>query len=149
MTPMKRWMSLTGSQEEVHVDGDENQPTARESSPDAAQTGDRGPAQLDVQNPSNRPIDEDDDEPDDPSSILSQARASSSATPSTISTNSRIIHPEIIKSNTSGADITLRIDIERMKQVWSQERNVAADQEVRIDGYGYRPCRCWIVKRRG
>jgi DNA mismatch repair protein PMS2 len=105
-------------------------PTVQESSP---QTREAGPAQFDVQNASDPPIVSDDDEPDDPSSMLSQARATLSATPSTISKKSRFVHPEIIKTNTPGADITLRIDIERMKRVWSQERDAAAEPEEIVD----------------
>ena len=81
----------------------------------------------------NHPIDDNDDEPDDPSSILSQARATSSGTPSTLSTKSRVIHPEIIKSSASEADITLRIDLKKMRHVWSQERNEAPEPEIRTD----------------
>jgi DNA mismatch repair protein PMS2 len=120
-------------EEGIDVDDVDNLQTARESSPDDAQTRDTMSAQPDVQNASNLPIGGDDDESDDPSSMLSQARATSSATPSTISKKSRFIHPEIIKTNTPGADITLRIDIERMKRVWSKEGDVAVAPEVRID----------------
>jgi len=116
--------------EEDEVDVD-NLPTAREFFPDDVQTRDTGPAQSDELN-SKLPVGSD-NESDDPSSILSQARATSSATPSTISKKTRVSHPEIIKTNTPGADITLRIDIERMKRAWTQKRNVAAKPDVIVD----------------
>jgi len=119
-------------QEEVNVDDVENLPPARESSPDEVQNLGTEPSQSDEQN-SKLTVGSDDDESDDPSSMLSQARAASSATPSTISKKTRVIHPEIIKTNTPGGDITLRIDIERMKRAWSQKRNVAAEPEVNVN----------------
>ena len=63
-------------------------------------------------------VDEDDDI-DDPSSLLSQARASSLTTPSSISPAEKIIRPEIIRSETIGPDISLKFNIEHVKQAWA------------------------------
>lgn len=107
----------------------ENVPTTRDASPSSnAEASNTERAQPEVQNPF-----DDNDEPNDPSSILSQVRSTSVATPSAMSTDSRAIHPEIIKSNTPGADITLRIDVERLKRVWSRESGVNAESVLRAD----------------
>jgi hypothetical protein len=67
--------------EAADVDDVNNLLTARESSPGHAQTREPEPAQPDIQYPSNHPMGSDDDDPDDPSSMLSQVRAT---TPSII-----------------------------------------------------------------
>ena len=119
-------------EEEGDVDDVDNLLT-REPSPPQQNAPGRNEELVPEVQPANRPIDDIDDEPDDPSSILSQARATASSTPSTFSTKGRVIHPEIIKSITSGADITLRIDLKKMKRLWSQEQNGAPEPEVRTD----------------
>ena len=63
-------------------------------------------------------LDEDDDV-DDPSSLLSQARASSLTT-SLISPADKVIRPEIIRSDTIGPDISLKFNIDHVKQVWAE-----------------------------
>ena len=60
-----------------------------------------------------------DDDAEDPSSLLSQARASSLATSSTISHKDKVYRPEIIRSETTGADISLKFNINDVKQVWA------------------------------
>ena len=59
-----------------------------------------------------------DDDVEDPSSLLSQARASSLATPS-ISPTDEVIRPEIIRSETIGPDITLKFNLDHVKQAWA------------------------------
>ena len=59
-----------------------------------------------------------DDDVEDPSSLLSQARASSLATPS-ISPTDEVIRPEIIRSETIGPDISLKFNLEHVKQSWA------------------------------
>jgi len=68
-------------------------------------------------------IGEDDEIEDDPTSILSQARASSSTTPSTISLKDKIQHPEVIRSEKIGGDISLRVDLNKIKRAWSHKVN--------------------------
>jgi DNA mismatch repair protein PMS2 len=63
-------------------------------------------------------LDEDDDV-DDPASLLSQARASSLATSSSVSPADKVIRPEIIRSETIGPDISLKFNIDRVKQAWA------------------------------
>ena len=63
-------------------------------------------------------LDEDDDV-EDPSSLLSQARASSLTTPSSFSPADKVIRPEIIRSETIGPDITLKFNIDHVKQAWA------------------------------
>ena len=63
-------------------------------------------------------LDEDDDV-EDPSSLLSQARASSLTTPPSISPGDKIIRPEIIRSETIGPDISLKFNIDHVKQAWA------------------------------
>ena len=64
-------------------------------------------------------LDEDDDV-EDPSSLLSQACASSLATSSSISHVNKVIRPEIIRSDTTGPDISLKFDIDHVRQVWAE-----------------------------
>ena len=61
---------------------------------------------------------EEEDDVEDPSSLLSQARASSLATPS-ISPTDEVIRPEIIRSETIGPDITLKFNLDHVKQAWA------------------------------
>ena len=62
---------------------------------------------------------DDDDDVEDPSSLLSQARASSLTTPSSISPADKVIRPEIIRSETIGPDISLKFNIDHVKQAWA------------------------------
>ena len=62
----------------------------------------------------------DDEDGDDPMSLLSQARTSSSGRPSMISQKDRIVHPEIIKTDKFDGDLSLRLDIDKLRHVWSQ-----------------------------
>ena len=71
-----------------------------------------------------------DDDVEDPSSLLSQARASSLATSSVISAD-KVYRPEIIRSGTTGADISLKFNIDKVKQVW-------ADRPKKAQGGGRR-----------
>lgn len=64
-------------------------------------------------------LDEDDDD-EDPSSLLSQARASSLAASSSISPAAKVFRPEIIRSETTGPDISLKFNIDHVKQVWAE-----------------------------
>jgi DNA mismatch repair protein PMS2 len=62
----------------------------------------------------------DDEDGDDPMSLLSQARTSSSGRPSMISQKDQIVHPEIIKTDKFDGDLSLRLDIDKLRRVWSQ-----------------------------
>jgi DNA mismatch repair protein PMS2 len=62
----------------------------------------------------------DDEDRDDPMSLLSQALTNSSGRPSMISQKDQIVHPEIIKTDKFDGDLTLRLDIDKLKLVWSQ-----------------------------
>ena len=64
---------------------------------------------------------------DDPESLLSQALASSTTTPSTISHKDKIVHPEVIRTDKNGGDISLRLNLSKIKQVWSQTRDPTVD----------------------
>ncbi|KDR71586.1 hypothetical protein GALMADRAFT_75007 [Galerina marginata CBS 339.88] len=64
---------------------------------------------------------EDDEDADDPTSVLSQARASTSTTRSTTSYKDRISHPEIIKTDKDGRDVFLKFDADRIKNAWSKK----------------------------
>ena len=64
---------------------------------------------------------------DDPESLLSQALASSTTTPSTISHKDKIVHPEVIRTDRNGGDISLRLNLSKIKQVWSQTRGPTVD----------------------
>ena len=79
----------------------------------------------------------DEDEDEDPSSLLSQARTSSLATSSAIS---QVFHPEIIRSEATGADISLKFNIDRVKQIWADRpkkdrggRRESASEKVLVD----------------
>lgn len=70
------------------------------------------------------------DDIDDPESLLSQALASSATTPSTISHKDKVVHPEIIKTDKHGGDISLRLNIGKIKQVRSQTRGPTIDSRT-------------------
>ena len=57
---------------------------------------------------------------EDPTSLLSQARASSLATSSSTSPADKIFRPEIIRSETTGPDISLQFNIDHVKQAWAE-----------------------------
>ncbi|CAA7264531.1 unnamed protein product [Cyclocybe aegerita] len=66
-----------------------------------------------------------DDDSEDPSSVLSQALVSSSSTPSTLSRadKSRVVRPEVIRSDRSGGgDISLRVDVDKIRLAWTDGR---------------------------
>lgn len=65
--------------------------------------------------------DDDDDEPD-PSSVLSQARLTTSSSPSLIPQD-RVPHPEILKTTDSTSDVSLRFDTDKVVNVWRQIRD--------------------------
>ena len=75
-------------------------------------------------------LDEDDDV-EDPSSLLSQARASSLATPSSISPADKVIRPEIIRSETIGPDISLKFNIDHVKQAWAVRPKETQGEKLR------------------
>ena len=64
--------------------------------------------------------DDDEDEPD-PSSVLSQARLTTSSSPSLIPQD-RVPHPEILKTTDSASDVSLRFDTDKVVNVWRQIR---------------------------
>ena len=67
---------------------------------------------------------EDDDEDEDeldPSSVLSQARLTTSSSPSLIPQD-RVPHPEILKTTDSASDVSLRFDTDKVVNVWRQIR---------------------------
>jgi DNA mismatch repair protein PMS2 len=84
---------------------------------DHVQVSDPPPVKTSVFNSVDLTLDEDDDI-EDPSSLLSQARASSLTTSSSISPADKVIRPEIIRNETIGPDISLKFDIDHVKQVW-------------------------------
>ena len=97
------------------------------------------PVKTSVLNSVDLTLDEDDDV-DDPSSLLSQARASS-LTISSISPADKVIRPEIIRSDTIGPDISLKFNIDHVKQVWAvrpkesqgEKQRKSALDEVLVD----------------
>ena len=64
--------------------------------------------------------DDDEDEPD-PSSVLSQARLTTSSSPSLIPQD-RVPHPEILKTTDGASDVSLRFDTDKVVNVWRQIR---------------------------
>ena len=76
------------------------------------------PVKTSVLNSADLTLDEEDDDVDDPSSLLSQARTSSLTT-SSISPADKVIRPEIIRSDTIGPDISLKFNIDHVKQAWA------------------------------
>ena len=84
---------------------------------------------------------DDDDDVEDPSSLLSQARASSLTTSSSISPADKVIRPEIIRSEMIGPDVSLKFDIDHVKQAWAvrpkesqgEKQRKAALDEVLVD----------------
>jgi DNA mismatch repair protein PMS2 len=77
---------------------------------------------------------DDDDDVDDPSSLLSQARASSLATSSSIFPADKIFRPEIIRSETTGPDISLRFNIDHVKQAWAERPRGSKREKPRESG---------------
>ena len=77
------------------------------------------------------PMLDEDDDVEDPSSLLSQARASSLATPSSFSPADKVIRPEIIRSETIGPDITLKFNIDHVKQAWAVRPNESQGGKLR------------------
>ena len=65
--------------------------------------------------------DDDDDSSPDPSSVLSQARLTTSSSPSLIP-QERVPHPEILKTTDSARDVSLRFDTDKVVNVWHQIR---------------------------
>lgn len=63
----------------------------------------------------------DDEDRGDPMSLLNQARTNSSGQLSTISQRGQIVHPEIIKTDKFDGDLSLRLDIDKLKLVWSHK----------------------------
>lgn len=63
----------------------------------------------------------DDEDMDDPTLLLNQVRSSSSALPTTISQKDQVVHPEIIKTDKFDSDLSVRLDIDKLKLVWSQK----------------------------
>ncbi|KAF8797761.1 hypothetical protein BYT27DRAFT_6923499 [Phlegmacium glaucopus] len=85
-------------------------------------------------------LEDDDDDVDDPSSLLSQARASSLATSSAISHQDKVFRPEIIRSETTGPDVSLKFNINHVEQVWANrpkkgqgKRRESGLEEVLVD----------------
>jgi DNA mismatch repair protein PMS2 len=75
---------------------------------------------------------DDDDDVEDPSSLLSQARASSLTTSSSISPADKVIRPEIIRSEMIGPDISLKFNIDHVKQAWAVRPKESQDGKQRI-----------------
>jgi len=68
-------------------------------------------------------LSDDHEEDEDPTSVLSQALASSSKSPSTVSTKHKIHRPEIIRTEKDGSDISLRFDFDHLTSVWSKRKD--------------------------
>ncbi|KAF9530776.1 MutL C terminal dimerization domain-containing protein [Crepidotus variabilis] len=60
-----------------------------------------------------------DDEDEDPNSILSQAKATSSVTSTTVSSKNSVIRPEIIRTEKAGSDIVVRFNIDNVGALWN------------------------------
>uniref|UniRef100_A0A8H7XL90 MutL C-terminal dimerisation domain-containing protein n=1 Tax=Psilocybe cubensis TaxID=181762 RepID=A0A8H7XL90_PSICU len=54
-------------------------------------------------------------------SILTQVLQSTSTTPLTISTKDMPSHPEVIKTDNFGRDILMKINVDKIKRVWSHK----------------------------
>lgn len=84
----------------------------------------------------NHAIDDEADDTEDPNSLLSQVRETSSATPSTVSQRSKPPNPEVIKTDKDGGDVLLRFDVERVKTVWSQKSQLKEARVSREEAAG-------------
>ena len=105
------------------------------SCPDAVIDNDQvlgSPVKTSVLNSVDLMLDEDDDV-EDPSSLLSQARASSLTTSSSISPD-KVFRPEIIRSETTGPDISLKFNIDHVKQVWAERPKESQRRKQRESG---------------
>ncbi|KAH9481880.1 Mismatch repair endonuclease PMS2 [Psilocybe cubensis] len=65
--------------------------------------------------------DDDVDEEENSVSVLTQVLQSTSTTPSTISTKDMPSHPEVIKTDNYGRDIFMKINVDKIKRVWSHK----------------------------
>ena len=124
----------------AHKDAKFSSPNTADCPDVASVQGSDPPIRTSVPNSMDLTLGEDDDV-EDPCSLLSQARASSLTTSSAIPHADKIIRPEIIRSGTTGSDLSLKFNIDHVKQVWAdrpkkgqrEKRRESALEEVLVD----------------